>query len=631
MTVQRLSDLNLQDHLGGPFTASPAAWEDQVLYFLLLDRFSDGQETGYRDNDGNPVAGGTTPMLQPADGGNAVTTDADAARWRAAGTEWLGGSLAGLQSKVGYLQRLGVTAIWISPVLKQVSFQASYHGYGTQNFLDIDPHFGTLQDLRALVDTAHEHGIYVILDVVLNHTGDVFAYDPDRYWTQDRDSGRWFLDPRWDQGLYRVGGLRDPAGEPTLPFGPVDLAAHPDAWPDGAIWPAELQDPATFTQKGRISNWEWWPEYLKGDFFGLKDVALGTGPVDDYQPSPALLALTRCYQYWIAVADLDGFRVDTVKHMDLGAARFFTSAVHEFAQAIGKDNFYLIAEITGDRRFAYETAEVTGMDAALGLADVQDKLEWMVKGYRNPSEYFDLFRNSLLVGKDSHTWFRDKVVTTYDDHDQVRKGDGKARFCADQLGQRLALSVLALNATTLGIPCIYYGSEQGFDGQVPQGNREQGKDRYIREAMFGGRFGPFRSADRHCFDEDHPLYRELATILTIRRQHPALRRGRQYLRDISGDGQNFGPPRMLGGQLRSIVAWSRILADQEILAAINTDPDNPRTAWVTIDQSLHNEGDTLACLYSTDPTAIGTTVAAGRRNGKAVQLTLPPAGFVLYQ
>ena len=95
--------------------------------------------------------------------------------------------------------------------------------------------------------------------------------------------------------------------------------------------------------------------------------------------------------------------------------------------------------------------------------------------------------------------------------------------------------------------------------------------------MFGGRFGPFRSANRHCFDEQHPLYRELAAILAIRRQQPALRRGRQYLRDISGDGQNFGPPRTLGGQLRSVVAWSRILADHEFLAAINTDPDNPRT------------------------------------------------------
>lgn len=63
MAVQRLSDLNLQDHLGGPFTPSPAAWEDQVLYFLLLDRFSDGNEAGYRDNDDNPVAGGATPHV----------------------------------------------------------------------------------------------------------------------------------------------------------------------------------------------------------------------------------------------------------------------------------------------------------------------------------------------------------------------------------------------------------------------------------------------------------------------------------------------------------------------------------------------------------------------------------------
>jgi glycosidase len=84
------------------------------------------------------------------------------------------------------------------------------------------------------------------------------------------------------------------------------------------VWPAELQDPGTFTAKGRITNWDWYPEYLEGDFEGLKDIALGSGPADGYRPSPALRALTRVYQYWIAFADLDGFRVDTVKHMDPG-------------------------------------------------------------------------------------------------------------------------------------------------------------------------------------------------------------------------------------------------------------------------------------------------------------------------
>ena len=185
------------------------------------------------------------------------------------------------------------------------------------------------------------------------------------------------------------------------------------------------------------------------------------------------------------------------------------------------------------------------------------------------------------------------------------------------------LSALALNATTLGIPCIYYGTEQGFDG-------EGGDDRYIREAMFGGAFGPFRSRDRHCFDEDGTVYRELGKILAIRREKIALRRGRQYLREISGDGVGFGPPRVVGGELRSIVPWSRIFDDEEVLLAINTDPDQPRTAWVTIDDGLHRAGDALECRYSTNG-QVGRTVPVEARNGKAVRLTVPPAGFVIYE
>jgi glycosidase len=109
--------------------------------------------------------------------------------------------------------------------------------------------------------------------------------------------------------------------------------------------------------------------------------------------------------------------------------------------------------------------ETTGLDAALGLAEVQDRLENTVKGWVEPTEYFALFRNSLQVDHESHTWFRDRVVTSYDDHDQVRKGSNKARFAADPEGRALAAAALATNVTTLGIPCIYYGSEQCFDGR----------------------------------------------------------------------------------------------------------------------------------------------------------------------
>jgi hypothetical protein len=304
--------------------------------------------------------------------------------------------------------------------------------------------------------------------------------------------------------------------------------------------------------------------------------------------------------------------------MDPGATRYFTSVIHEFAQRIG--------EITGGRSRAFTILETTGLDAALGIDDIPDRLEYLIKGYRDPAEYFDLFRNSLLVQKESHIWFRNKVVTLYGDHDQVRKGAHKARFCAgDPAWRKLAINALALNATTLGIPCIYYGSEQGFDG-------EGGNDRYIREAMFGGEFGAFRSRGRHFFDEDNPIYRELSRILTLRQEKIALRRGRQYLREISGDGQNFGLPRVIGGRLLSVVPWSRLFDDQHLLVAINTDPDSQRTAWVDLEAELNPAGSHLACLYSSDPAQIGQGLevqAIGER--RAVRLEVPEAGFVVYE
>jgi glycosidase len=404
----------------------------------------------------------------------------------------------------------------------------------------------------------------------------------------------------------------------------VDLSLHPTAHPDGAVWPRELQSASTFTRKGRISNWDFDPEFLEGDFSDLKNVQLGEGSLDDYRPSDALKALAAAYKFWIAFADLDGFRIDTVKHIDLGASRYFGSVIHEFAQSIGKENFYLIAEITGGRERAFQTLETTGLDAALGVDDIPDKLEYLVKGIRNPEDYFSLFRNSLLVQKESHTWFRNKVVTMFDDHDQVRKGEDKARFCADVGADRQVLSALALNATTLGIPCVYYGTEQGFDGRGRS-------DQFLRETMFGGEYGAFQSHGRHFFREDGAIYQELSKILRVRRQKLALRRGRQYLRQISGDGVNFGPPRLVGQQIHSVVPWSRILDETELVAAINTDAQLSRGAWVTIDNELHRGGESLRCVYSTNAAEIGRTVTVEARNGKAVQLTVPPAGFVIYE
>lgn len=614
--MHSITDLDFTVLREGPFFSSPSAWEDEVLYFLMLDRFSDGKETGYRGNDGALVTRGGTPLATTADHGNAIQSAPEATAWRDAGGRFCGGNLAGLASKLGYLKRLGITALWVSPVFKQMpSDEGSYHGYGIQDFFDVDPHFGTRDDLRDLVKQAHEMGIRVILDIIFNHAGDVFGYQgtgPDN----------------WYGGTYDATGFRDGKGKAgAAALGPMAAGATPA---DGGIWPRELQNAATFTRMGKIKNWDHFPEYLEGDFESLKDIKLGSGSINHYQPSAALVNLIEIYKYWIAFADLDGFRIDTVKHMDSGAVRFFAASIHEFSQSIGKDRFALIGEITGGRKNAFETLDATGLSAALGVDDIPDKLEYLVKGYREPTGYFDLFRNSFEIGKDSHTWFRDKVVTLFDDHDQVRKGQQKARFCAgDPAFPTQVAAVVGLSAATLGIPLIYYGTEQGFDG-------EGGGDRYIRESMFGGNFGAFRSKGVHFFDEDNPIYQTIAGMLAVRHEHLALARGRQFLRQISGNGVDFGLPSKLGGtEIRSIVPWSRIFDRWEVLCAINTDPHAERGAWTVLEHSFHGIGDKFRCRFSTaGVSAAGPPLEVQKcgQNGEiaAVFLKVPPGGFVIY-
>lgn len=94
---------------------------------------------------------------------------------------------------------------------------------------------------------------------------------------------------------------------------------------------------------------------------------------------------------------------------------------------------------------------------------------------------------------------------------------------------------------------------------------------------------------------------------------------------------NFGFPRRVGGEFRPVVAWSRIFSESEVLLAINIDRFNQTTAWVTIDNSLHVTRDKLKCMYSTQTSEIGQQIQIEARNGKAVELSVPQAGFVIYQ
>ncbi|MGC8773689.1 MAG: alpha-amylase family glycosyl hydrolase [Chlorobaculum sp.] len=219
---------------GKSYFPSPAAWDDEVLYFLMLDRFSDGKEYGgFCDVNGDPVPKSgerETPLFR-------FETDAKNAEWQQwfeAGRGWCGGRIAGMRDKLGYLKRLGVTAIWVSPVFRQVTGSDSYHGYGIQNFLNVDSHFGTREELREFVADAHRLGIRVILDIILNHAGDVFSY-------QDNQPYFYYQGWQWPVKGYRLN--QHDSG--SIPFTIISGDGHLESWPDGAIWPVEFQSEAT--------------------------------------------------------------------------------------------------------------------------------------------------------------------------------------------------------------------------------------------------------------------------------------------------------------------------------------------------------------------------------------------------
>jgi hypothetical protein len=149
--------------------------------------------------------------------------------------------------------------------------------------------------------------------------------------------------------------------------------------------------------------------------------------------------------------------------------------------------------------------------------------------------------------------------------------------------------------------------------------------------MFGGAYGAFRSHDAHFFSEQSPVYQQLTSLVAIRASELVLRRGRQYLREISGDGVGFGYPVIIGGgRMESVIAWSRIFNNVEIVCGINTDVDSARGVWVTVDSTIHAAGDVLAKIFPVDGSGDSVNVEF-KDERTVVFLTVAKAGFVLFK
>ncbi|MBV8357609.1 MAG: alpha-amylase [Deltaproteobacteria bacterium] len=519
---------------------SPIDWRDQWIYFLMVDRF----------NSSKP------PLHLPFDDPNYFA--------------FQGGKFSGIRTQLHYIKQLGAGSIWISPALKNLKFdQGTYHGYGIHDFLRAEPRFADNPDkaddeLRQLVDAAHNEGLFVIFDIVLNHTGDVFAYA--------NGSESFHPDP---QPVF----WRDANGVAQAQF--TDVATIPNPSLDAVVWPKELQQNRFFRRQGNPGS----ADDTVGDFASLKQMMTGDPELQRF--------LIRAYQYVIARYDVDGFRIDTLRYLKGGLPQLFGNAVREFALSIGKKNFFTFGEVldsseeTDIARFigrnTSDQTDMVGVDAALDYP-LFTNLKPMVKGFAPPSSVVAMYHLRKSIEQDilsSHGDATRFFVTFLDNHDMKERIRYEDPQDPTKYDDQVTLGLACLFSLP-GIPCVYYGTEQGLHGH--------GTDPAVREALWGG----------PGFNQDSKFFGAIKQIAQVRATQAALRYGRFYFRPVSGDGHGFAVSNFTPG----VLAFSRILNDEEVLVAANASTSQTIDLDVIVEIQLSSDGDRFQVLYSNQATPI---------------------------
>jgi alpha-amylase len=363
------------------------------------------------------------------------------------------------------------------------------------------------------------------------------------------------------------------------------------------------------------------PENQHGDISGLKDYAND----DDVIGSDVINTLIKSHCYWIREADIDGFRVDAVKHMGELACARFSSNIREYAHSLGKRNFFLFGEVASpsddiyNRYIGQNTSKQDGNDTVFfGLNSVLDfrlaegifgdhdnaPLREVLKGHEGPQTLFNRIEaqreralNRGEIGR--------YLVTFVDNHDSFWQPSG--RFGNDASDDQV-IGAIGFLLCALGTASIYYGTEQGFSGH--------GGDNEIREAMFDKTAGGTSLLNRQC-----RIYQEISKISDVWRSQEALRFGRMYYRQISGNGIDFGLP--FGSTYT--LAFSRLLYAREVLVAYNVS-DQQRHDKIIVDATLHPEPSGMSFLYGRSGSVPVESAPSGAR---FVQLDLDGHQFVI--
>ncbi|WP_250884045.1 alpha-amylase family glycosyl hydrolase [Glaciecola sp. XM2] len=536
--------------------------QDDIFYFVMPDRF----------HNGNPNNDNGDPERPISYGGLDVSS-----KWA-----FHGGDIPGLEAKLDYIQGLGVTAIWMTPILRNRAVQPDgfgHHGYWVVDFTEIDPHFGSNDDLKSLINAAHQRGIKIFFDIITNHTADVIKYE------ECHDAQGNFLDPQTKGCAFRSSDeLAN--GNRYTPF------VLPDE--QNVKVPAWLNDPSLYNNQGD-SFWQG-ESVIKGDFAGLDDL--------DTSNPIVVNGLTEVFKDLISEFKPDGFRIDTVKHVDLEFWQSFGPAITEHAQAIGIPEFFIFGEV-----YDGNPAGLSKYTNAGKLPSVLDfGFAFNVKDVVFESKSVNQLANLI----DNDDYYRDADSTPNDllnflgNHDMGRVGQfieqGLANISEEEKLKRSKLAH-AFMYLSRGVPVLYYGDEQGFtsdNGDVDaRENMDPSKvDSYNDNNLIGS---TQTTADDN-FNVNHPLYMYLSELADLRQTHTPLRNGDQINRFADEEKRVYAFSRMLPG------------SSQDYLVVFNfsTEPQNVE---------LQNHG----VAYAIE----GDSQGALKQSEDSMDIELPPLSFAL--
>jgi glycosidase len=606
-----------------------ADWRDEVIYQLLVDRFDDGDL-----NNDERVVPGALGLYQ-------------------------GGDWQGVIDHLDYLKALGVTAIWISPVVRNLETDANfdaYHGYWQQDFTHVNPHFGDLAKLREMVMKMHQAGFKVILDIVTNHVAQLFYYDINGNGSPD-------------ENVYGAGcGEQAPANTQPCPGGAIitHLTEYdPDYDPQGVRGYTSLGfsglaqirwlyipdidraptmpganaglDPTMqfgfqrddwYHRRGRITDYGDREQVLMGDFpGGLKDLATER---DDVRA-----ALTAVFARWIQAADFDGFRIDTLKHVDHEFWQYFAPKIRQYAAGkitlpdptdpkdpgktvppltVAKNKFFMFGEsFDGDDVLNGSYTMNQEVDSTFYFSQKFNVIDGVFKNGGPTQAIADQFNRKEMDYGDTPNDNgigvapRDALVNFMDNHDVTR-------FLFDKPSTAALQNALAYILTEDGIPCIYYGTEQEFNGGNDPTNRERLWDTGFRT--------------------DGATFQWIQKMIKIRMAYAPLRHGVMSIK--------WATTHVAGEEDAGMVAYERNDNGKKVLVVLNTsDSKQSETSQAQMGGSdmltSFAPGDKLVDILAapSDPTATFTVGLQGALDvpvaARGARILVPQADVVPLQ